>query len=243
MGDWLASARAFLFEFLEANQYLALALYVGVEEAGVPFPVPADTAIVLMGVQVYRGAANPAAVIVIVVVAATLGASVLYWLARLIGPRVLDRYGGVLHITPSRRARAERWIHRYEVPAVVFGRLIPGFRIVITVVAGAARASFWKFFVSAALSALIWSLIYMALGWALGEQYERVTTAIGADPRVRIAIVLVVVGLAAGAVGYRLRRRLARRLAPARRALGGRGAQLRRLARRLARRGRAGGAA
>ena len=127
MGDLIAATREFLLEFLEANQYLALAIYVGVEEAGVPFPVPADTAIVLMGYQVYRGVANPVAVVATVVVSATAGASVLYWLARLIGPRLITRFGRALHITPERRERAERWIHRYEVPAIVIGRLIPAF--------------------------------------------------------------------------------------------------------------------
>ena len=71
MGELITATREFLLEFLEANQYLALAIYVGVEEAGVPFPVPADTAIVLMGYQVYRGVANPVAVVATVVVSAT----------------------------------------------------------------------------------------------------------------------------------------------------------------------------
>ena len=212
MGDWIAATRAFLLEFLEANQYLALAIYVGVEEAGVPFPVPADTAIVLMGYQVYRGVANPVAVVATVVGSATAGASVLYWLARLIGPRLITRFGRALHITPERRARAERWIHRYEVPAIVIGRLIPGFRIVITIVAGAARASFWKFLPSAALSALIWAVIYMGIGWGLGDQYERVASVVEADPRVGFGIVLGVVVVVGAFVAFRLRRRLFRQL-------------------------------
>ena len=212
MGELIAATRAFLLEFLEANQYLALAIYVGVEEAGVPFPVPADTAIVLMGFQVYRGVANPVAVVATVVGSATAGASVLYWLARLIGPRLLTRFGRALHITPERRERAERWIHRYEVPAVVIGRLIPGFRIVITIVAGAARASFWKFLPSAALSALIWAVIYMGIGWGLGDQYERVASAVEADPRVGFGIVLVAVVVVGALAAFRLRRRLFRQL-------------------------------
>ena len=112
MSDWISATRAFLIDFLEAHQYLALAAYVAVEEAGVPFPVPADTAIMLMGYQVYRGVANPVAIVLVVVCSATAGASALYWIARLIGPRVLDKYGRVLHITPERRHRAERQDHR-----------------------------------------------------------------------------------------------------------------------------------
>lgn len=208
MSDWISATRVFLIDFLEAHQYLALAGYVAVEEAGVPFPVPADTAIMLMGYQVYRGVANPVAIVVVVVCSATAGASALYWISRLIGPRVLDKYGRVLHITPERRHRAERWIRRHEVPAVVIGRLIPGFRIVITVVAGTARTNFLAFLPSAALSALIWVVIYMALGWALGDQYEKFSSAIDTDPRVGFVIVIGAIGIVAAIVAFRLRRRI-----------------------------------
>jgi membrane protein DedA with SNARE-associated domain len=212
MVEWIASTRAFLIDFLEAHQYLALAAYVAIEEAGVPFPVPADTAIVVMGAQVYRGVANPFAIVIVVVCSATAGASVLYWIARLIGPSVLDRFGRMLHITPQRRDRAEQWIRRYAVPAVVIGRLIPGFRIVVTVVAGTARTSFLAFLPSAALSALIWVLIYMGLGWALGSQYEKFSSAIDADPRVGLLILVSAIGLVAAIVAFRLRKRLLKRL-------------------------------
>ena len=211
MPDWFIRLQGALLDFLQANQYWTLGLYVGVEEAGVPFPVPADAAIVVMGYQVYRGQANPAAVVAVVVASATLGASALYWVARLAGRRLLTRFGRFLRITPDRLRRAEYWFRRYQVPAVVIGRLIPGFRVLITVVAGVARGNFWLFVPSAAFSALIWSLVFMSLGWALGEEYERVVDAVRGDPRVYGAIfggliLLVVVGL----VAFRLRRRILR---------------------------------
>ena len=212
MGDWIAAVRRLLMEFLDANQYLSLAAYVGVEEAGVPFPVPADALIMFMGYRVFEGVANPIVVVAVVVASATAGACVLYWMARLIGPRFLDRFGRFLHLTPDRRVRAERWINRNEVPAVVIGRLIPGFRIVITIVAGAARASFWVFLPSAAVSALIWALIYMGIGWALGRQYERLEPAIDADPRIGFVMLLGALVLAGSVAAFRMRRKLALRL-------------------------------
>lgn len=212
MGDWIAATRRLLIEFLDANQYLGLAAYVGVEEAGVPFPVPADALIMFMGYRVYEDVANPVVVVTVVVGSATAGSSVLYWIARLVGPRLLDRFGGVLHITPDRRGRVERWINHNEVPAVVIGRLIPGLRIVVTIVAGAARASFWVFLPSAALSALIWALTYMGIGWALGKQYERLEPAIDADPRIGFVIFLGALGLAGSVAVFRMRRKLALRL-------------------------------
>ncbi len=210
MPDWLVAAQNALLDFLNTYQYLGLALYVGIEEAGVPFPVPADTAIVVMGYQVYRGEANPASVIAVVVGSATLGASILYWISRLVGVRIIRRFERFLRITPERHARAERWFARYQVPAVVIGRLIPGFRIVITVVAGVARGNFPLFVMSAALSALIWSLVFMSLGWAFGDQYERVLEAVRADPRLAAAVVGAIVILIAVGVWLWIRRRASR---------------------------------
>ena len=210
MPEWFVELQRAVLQFLEANQYLGLALYVGIEEAGVPFPIPADTAIVVMGYQVYRGDANPWVVVAIVVGAATLGASILYWVSRFLGTRLLDRYGRFLRFTPSRRQRAEYWFRRYQVPAVVIGRLIPGFRIVITIVAGAARGSYWLFIPSAALSALIWVLIYMSLGWALGDEYERVAEAVLGDLRVFLGVVLGIIVVVVGLVLIRHRRRIFR---------------------------------
>ena len=211
MPEWFEAAQTGLLAWLETHQYLGLAIYVGIEEAGVPFPVPADTAIFFMGIQVFRGEANPFVVVAIVVASATAGASVLYWVSRLIGPRLIDRFGRVLHITPERHARAERWFQRYQAPAVVIGRLIPGFRIVITVVAGVARGNFLVFLPSAALSALIWALIYMSLGWVLGRESQQVVEAVSADPRLGFGIALGVVTIIAALLALRFRRRLVRR--------------------------------
>ncbi len=211
MPEWFEAAQKALLAWLEANQYLGLAIYVGIEEAGVPFPVPADTAIFFMGIQVFRGEANPFAVVAIVVIAATIGASFLYWVSRLVGPRVIDRFGGALHITPERHARAERLFHRYQVPAIVIGRLIPGFRVVITVVAGVARGNFLVFLPSAAFSALIWALIYMTLGWVLGSESQQVVAAVRADPRLGFGIALGVAALVSALVALRFRRQLFRR--------------------------------
>jgi membrane protein DedA with SNARE-associated domain len=215
MPEWFEALQNGLFDFLQSNLYVVLALYVGIEEAGVPFPLPADTAIVFAGYQVFGGQANPFAVVAIVVIAATIGASILYWASRLIGPRLLERVGRFLHITPERQRRAEHWFRRYQVPAVVIGRLIPGFRVVITIVAGTARGNFWVFLPSAAFSALIWALIFMTVGWVLGEEYQRFRHALVSDPKLSVAIALGLLALIVGAIAVlrRARRKKAARTA------------------------------
>ena len=55
MFEYFADLRDTLMVFLELHQYKAIALLIGIEEAGVPLPLPGDLAIMVMGVQVSAG--------------------------------------------------------------------------------------------------------------------------------------------------------------------------------------------
>ena len=210
MFEFFAGLRETLEAFLEAHQYKALAVLIGVEEAGVPLPLPGDLAIVFMGYQVSLGRANPAWVVASTIASATAGASVLYWISRFLGGRVVSRFGRFLRLKPSHFERAERWFERYGALAIIIGRLIPGLRIAVAVAAGVVKVKFWKFAVYTGVSAAIWAGAYMGIGWALGSQYQAVSKAvhrITGDPLSVLGIVAVVAGLLALAAYITVRRR------------------------------------
>ena len=211
MADGFDAFREALSAFLEANQFLGLALYVGIEEVGVPFPVPADTLIVLMGYQVSRGEAHPLLVLAVTVGSATLGASIQYWLGRYFGTRLINRFRGVFRLSHERQRRIEVQVRRHQVWTVILLRLVPGFRVILTLVCGVSRVDFRLFVPSVAISATIWASIFMGLGWVLGDEYELLVEAI--EENVSIGIVLAVVaGALLVALGlFRLRRRIFRR--------------------------------
>ena len=87
------------------------------------------------------------------------------------------------HLTPTvllaeteaeaREQRLEGWLARHGALAVVVGRLIPGLRIVMTVVAGVLRLDRATFVTGTFFAGIIWSTIYFWLGYALGEGTER----------------------------------------------------------------------
>ena len=164
--------------FLELHQYKAIALLIGIEEAGVPLPLPGDLAIMVMGVQVSAGKASPIPVVAVSAASATVGASLLYWISRFLGTRILERYGRALHLTPQRQQWVERKFSRYGAPVIIVGRLIPGFRIAIAVAAGIAKVQFSRFVIYTAISAIIWASAFMFIGWAIGDTWEEDREAI-----------------------------------------------------------------
>ena len=209
MAEWVADQGQLLLALLEEHQYLVLALAVGFEAVGLPLPISAEIVVVTMGFQIYRGEANPWAVMGTVVASATVGVSVQYWIARGVGRPLLDRYGRILRIRPSHLERLERWFARRDVPVVVIGRVVPAIRIIIPVVAGVARGDFRRFVPAAAAGITLWTLLYMGIGWAFGETVEQLVATVLSDPTPAVIAAAGVGGLVVVLLALRFRRRLA----------------------------------
>ncbi len=172
MFEFFADLRDALMAFLELHQYKAVALLIGIEEAGIPLPLPGDLAIVIMGVQVSIGKASPIPVVMVTAASATAGASILYWISRYLGTRIVEKYGRILRLTPERQQWVERMFARHGAAVIIVGRLIPGIRIAVAVAAGVAKVRFSRFVTFTAISATIWGTIYMSIGWAIGDRWE-----------------------------------------------------------------------
>lgn len=182
--------------FLELHQYKAIALLIGVEEAGVPLPLPGDLAIVIMGAQVSVGKASPVPVVAVTAASSTAGASLLYWISRFLGTRILERYGRALHLTTQRQQWVERKFNRYGAPVIIVGRLIPGLRIAIAVAAGIAKVQFSRFVIYTAISATIWATTFMFIGWAIGDRWEEDREVI--ERAINNPLILLTLGIIVG---------------------------------------------
>ena len=85
---------------------------------------------------------------------------------------VEGRFAHLVHLSPERLDRAERWFARYGVIAIIFGRHIPGFRVPITVAAGVFKVSYPLFAASVAVSTAIWAGVFILIGINFGPRIE-----------------------------------------------------------------------
>jgi membrane protein DedA with SNARE-associated domain len=160
----LTALRRALLAALAAHQYGALFLLLLVEEAGVPLPLPGDTLLMYEGARSRTGHANAALVILLVSTAVTLGSSALYWAARRGGGPALRRYGRFLHLKPERIDAMAARFQRRGAWAIILGRLIPGFRVPTSIMAGLFAVPYRVYAPCTALSAVIWTLGYFYAG-------------------------------------------------------------------------------
>jgi membrane protein DedA with SNARE-associated domain len=102
-----------------------------------------------------------------------LGATNLFFISKRYGRRLAEgRFAEVVHLSPERLERAERWFERYGVVAIIFGRHIPGFRVPITVAAGVLKVTYPVFVASVAVSSAIWAGVVMVIGINFGPRME-----------------------------------------------------------------------
>jgi len=153
-------------QFIEEHAQLALFLWLLLEEAGLPMPIPGDLVILASGARVGRGQMNLVVAVVLIEAATMLGASFLYWVARRGGRTVLLRYGKYLQLDADRLARAEDFCCRRGFLAIVIGRMTPGLRIASTVTAGALGVPYRVFFPACLIGSN--NLVFFLLGLFAG---------------------------------------------------------------------------
>ena len=95
-----------------------------------------------------------------------------WWLGRWGGRPLVERHGRLLHLTPAKFARAERWLERHAILTLLLGRLTPLVRSFISIPAGVLGSKLVPFASLTLVASLIWSFGFAGIGWALGSTWH-----------------------------------------------------------------------
>ncbi len=190
----------------------AIFLWLFVEEAGVPLPLPGDLAILLAGYRVAQGKMDLLWALLLLEVATLLGGSVLYWLGARGGRPLLQRYGRYAGLDRAKLDRVEGWLRRRQFVAVAVGRVTPGLRNVTVLAAGVFGVPYRTFLPAFALGSFAYIAAFFALGMWAGPQALEIIGAVRVSIRLVVTTVLFVALSAFLAVMYR-RAAAVRRLA------------------------------
>lgn len=186
-----------------------VALYA--EESGVPLPVPGDLLVVYLGRHFASSLPRLIGAWCGLEVAVVAGATNLYLLARHFGRRLLQGWvGAILHVTPARLERVERWSRRWGPLFIIFGRHVLGLRPAVTIASGLVRVPYPVFAVCTAISAAPWAAILLWIGVRYGHRIGHFLGLHGWTYAVIPA--LVVAGLVGAVVHGRHAQRAARRV-------------------------------
>ena len=167
--EWLVPVTRVMAHFVRTHLVLGLFLVIFAEELGIPLPAPGDATITYGGYQTTTGAIPYPLAYLAVVAGATLGSFCLYTLSRRFGHPFFVRFGPYIGLHADRLERAEAAFKRWGPWAIILGRHVPGFRIVLSAFAGAFEFPRRLFVICVLISSSIWAAIFLELGRALGR--------------------------------------------------------------------------
>ena len=99
---------------------------------------------------------------------ASIGSSLIYFIALKLGRVALLRYLKRVRISEKKLERVEKWFQKYGDKAVLFGRMIPVFREMISVPAGLLKMSIKKFLIYTIIGSCAWGVTMVLIGYFFG---------------------------------------------------------------------------
>lgn len=99
---------------------------------------------------------------------ATIGSTVIYFIAWKLGRTVLLRYLKYAKINEEKLIRAEKWFEKHGDKAVFFGRMVPVLREMISIPAGILQMKIPKFLLYTFAGSCIWSTGVILAGYFFG---------------------------------------------------------------------------
>lgn len=124
-----------------------------------------------------------------------IGASIPYWVARRGGRPLVDRFARLFRIRLEMIDKIEEPCRKWGAWIVLFGRLLPGLRVLVSIPAGLVRISFLKFFMATFVSAYIWCTLLIGAGYVLGHEWHLISEYVRTHlPLVLSLVVLLIAG-------------------------------------------------
>jgi membrane protein DedA with SNARE-associated domain len=141
-------------------------------------------------------------VIVVAAAAAIVGDNVGYWVGRLGGRRLLERWEPLERHASRVLPWSERFFKRHGAKTIFLGRFFAVLRVTAAWLAGISRMHWWKFFLWNAAGGICWAVLVGLVSYYLGRAAAEAINRYGLIAGVAIVALLVL-----GALVFRFIRR------------------------------------
>ncbi len=209
MIDWINEALSTLAASINVNNpggLAAIFLLTISADVGIPFPFVLDT--ILFFTTYTMGAFSlPVFLIVIILLSGRmLGTSVMYWVSRFLGTRLVDWVGKRSQSLRHNLEQFQNKLSRWSVPVIVAARLTPGFMQISSVAAGTLRVHYYQLVLAIVLSSIIYDGTLIILGTLARLGLKEVRPEYSAWVVIGFVVIMAVVLITIHQIRHRIRR-------------------------------------
>jgi membrane protein DedA with SNARE-associated domain len=154
--------------FLSDLKYLGIALGLMIEV------IPSEIVLSFGGYLVSQGKITFVGAVVAGTIGGVFAQLFLYWAGYYGGRPFLNRFGKYIFIQQKHLDVAEQWFNQYGTVVIFTARFIPVVRHAISIPAGIAKMSVWRFTTYTTLAVIPWSILFIFLGTKIGENWVHI---------------------------------------------------------------------
>jgi membrane protein DedA with SNARE-associated domain len=165
-----------------------LFVLIAIESAGVP--IPGETALVIAGFLASQGHWGIVWVIVVAAAGAIIGDNIGYWLGRVGGRKLLERWEFTRRYAEKALPPSERFFKKHGGKTVFLGRFIAFLRVTAAWLAGISRMHWWEFAAWNAAGGIVWATAVGLVAYYFGKAAADAIGRYG----LYAAVVLIVLG-------------------------------------------------
>ncbi|RNB59027.1 DedA family protein [Brevibacillus gelatini] len=169
MQNWLT-------QVIEQYSYLGIFLMMALEN--VFPPIPSEVILTFGGFMTTHSTLTVPGVILSATFGSVLGAILLYGIGYYLDvgkiEKVVERWGHLLRIQQKDVRRAHAWFDKYGYWTILFCRMIPLVRSLISIPAGMTRMNLPLFLLFTSIGTFLWNIALVWVGAFLGESWQDV---------------------------------------------------------------------
>lgn len=165
----------FAISVIDQIGLIGAALIIAIEVV-IP-PIPSEAILLLTGFNVALGRFGFVEAIIATTIGSLIGASLLYLLGRVFTQERLEqmvqkwgKYVG-LHLKDLKKTLT--WFERHGALLVLFGRMFPIVRSLVSIPAGLVKMGIAKFYIFSTIGIVIWNTLWISIGMHLGENWAQ----------------------------------------------------------------------
>jgi membrane protein DedA with SNARE-associated domain len=176
----------------EQHSYLILFAVIVLELLALP--ISGEFFMGYAGYLVFQGKMSYFLSVLTAIIAGGIGTTVTYWLGRIGGYKLIEKYGRYIHLSPKTYDKIASWMERSGSKLLVFAYFIPGIRHFTGYVSGISRMPYRTFITPAYVGASLWGFCFITLGKALGPRWDEFHKAAGRYLIIAILILALFLG-------------------------------------------------
>jgi membrane protein DedA with SNARE-associated domain len=164
----------FAVELISQIGLLGAAFLIGIEVI-IP-PIPSEAILLLTGFNVSLGRFGFLEAILATTAGSLLGASFWYLIGYFFTRERLEntvgKFGKYVGLSLKNMQKTMLWFERYGAALVFFGRMLPIVRSLVSIPAGLVKMGVAKFYFFSTAGILIWNILWISIGFNLGENWQ-----------------------------------------------------------------------